>query len=119
MKLCWTTIHVSDMGQSLHFYHEVLGLPVSSKNSSPSTDVVMLGDGETKLELLYEKGNKNERTNNFVSVGFTVKSLEETTEYLKNEGVDILTGPISPNPHIRFFFASDPDGCQVQFVQSL
>ena len=30
-----------------------------------------------------------------------------------------FVGPISPNPHIRFFFVRDPDGYYVEIIEEL
>ena len=119
MNFCWTTLHVSNMEQSLNFYHNLLGLPISSIHDNPHGQVVMLGEGDTKLELLCVNGEKEVVVNNYVSVGFTVESLDKTRDYLVENGIEIIRGPVSPNPHLQFMFIKDPDGCEVQLVENL
>ena len=69
------------------------------------------------MEVISHKGVTIDNPGNGVSVGFEVDSLEDTMQKLKENGVPILSGIISPGPHISFFFAADPDGYRVQFVE--
>ena len=56
MKFCWTTLSVNNMEESLKFYHEIIGLPVDRRfKMGPEAEIAFLGDGETKLELMYDK----------------------------------------------------------------
>jgi lactoylglutathione lyase len=119
MKFCWTTLHVSDMEASLKFYHEILGLPISSRLDLPDVTVVMLGDGESKIELLWNKEHREEIINNYMSIGFTVESLESMKRHLEQYGIQDIVGPVSPNPHVQFLFVKDPDGSKVQLVENL
>ncbi len=117
MKLCWVTIRVGDVDTSLHFYRDILGLVVDSRHKRPGHDMVMLGEsGEPKVELLYAENAKAEPGAG-ISIGLSVDSVQETLELMKANGIVIEAGPITPNPHISFFFVKDPDGYTVQFVE--
>ena len=116
-KLCWVTLHVKDVDKSLEFYHSLLGLPICSRNEFPGGELAMLGEANVpKIEVI-SQGGVPEHAGHGVSVGIEVGLLEETMEKLKQAGVPIKRGPISPNPHVRFFYAEDPDGYEVQFVE--
>lgn len=119
MKFCWITLHVENLEASLKFYHEILGLPISSQMDTPDMKMVMLGDGEAKVELIWTIGQENPIVGNYTSIGFTVSSLEETVKLLKEHGIDDIRGPIHPNPQVRFMFVKDPNGYEVQFVEQL
>ena len=117
-KFCWVTLNVLDIERSVAFYNGLLGLPISSKSISDDTSLAMLGADDTpKVEVISHKGLTIDNPGNGVSVGFEVDSLKDTMQKLKANGVPILSGIISPGPHISFFFAADPDGYRVQFIE--
>ena len=119
MRFCWVTLHVNNMEESLHFYHGLLGLPVDSRRGGGDLEIAMLGDpGMPKVELLCEKGEKITDRQTGISVGFEVESLDQAVEFLKQQGIPVVSGPFSPNPHIRFLFVRDPNGIEVQLVEN-
>jgi lactoylglutathione lyase len=116
MQYLWTTITVGDMEESLAFYQNVLSLPVSSRMKTPA-EIVFLGDGETKIELIYHEGNTPSPIGKDISIGLSVENLDAFMEMLKQKGIPIVEGPFSPNPSIRFCFVHDPNGVRVQLVE--
>ena len=120
MKFCWTTLHVSDFEKSLAFYRDLIGLPVADCSSHGGVSIAMLGpeDGP-KIELLREEGVSPEGQGAGISLGFETEDLSNATKRLADHGYPLKRGPLSPNPHIRFSFFSDPDGYEVQLVENL
>lgn len=117
MELCWLTLHVRDLKTSLTFYHDLLGLPINSLEENEVIKMAMLGKKEqVKIELLEDPAHV--AATNGISLGIQVSSLSQSMTYLKKKNIEILRGPITPNPNISFFFISDPDGYQVQLVES-
>ena len=44
MNFCWVTLNVTNMENSLKFYHEILGLKISAQfNAGEDREIVMLG----------------------------------------------------------------------------
>jgi lactoylglutathione lyase len=120
MKFCWTTISVKNMEESLKFYKEIVGLGLDRKfNAGPGMEIAFLGDGETKVELMYNEKNKAVSIGQDISLGFEVNSLDEKLAALKEKGIDIKGGPFQPNPHIKFFYILDPNGLKIQFVENM
>jgi lactoylglutathione lyase len=118
MKFCWTTISVSDMGKSVAFYSEIVGLPVVNRLSAgPDTEITFLGDAETKIELICHRGGPGIRFGEDISLGFEVPSLDQMMAFIQGKGIPIHSGPFAPNPHTKFFFVTDPDGLKIQFVE--
>lgn len=117
MKFCWTTIYIKNMEKSLHFYQAILGLEVAERfKTNDNTEIAMLGEKETsKVELICNKEITHSSTG--ISLGFEVDSLEEAMQLMKENGIPIKRGPISPVPSTRFFFVDDPDGVEIQIVQ--
>lgn len=119
MKFCWITLHVNNMEESLKFYHELLGVEISERfNAGEDTEIVMLGEPDKpKVELICDKNDKIEIESNGISVGFEVDSLDKAMEYVKDNGISIKRGPISPNETTSFFFIEDPNGIEIQLVE--
>lgn len=118
MNLCWITLTVNNIEESLTFYCDILNLNVAERfKAGEDTEIVMLGNkDEVKIELICYKGVEIlERKG--LSIGFTVESLEKTIDYLKENNIELESPIISPNPMTRFFFVKDPNGIQIQFVE--
>lgn len=115
MVFTWVTLRVRDLERAQEFYRGVLGLPLHSTHGNGT--IVMLGkDKEPLVELLEEPGPIVPGTG--ASVGFAVDSLEDAIAHVEKHGFPIESGPIAPNAHVRFVFLRDPDGYQVQLVET-
>jgi lactoylglutathione lyase len=119
MDFCWCTLHVDDLEGSLKFYSEAVGLTVERRISAPGTEIVFLGNGETKIELIRDRDPGSLNRPLGISLGFRVSSLDETVEALRKKGIPVDSGPYQPNPHVRFLYVRDPNGLLVQFVENL
>jgi lactoylglutathione lyase len=117
MKFAHVTISVSDLDKSVSFYRDIVGLPVQSRYpAGPDTEIAFLGEGDTKVELIYGKGTPAATFSQDISIGFETASVAELAVSLKAKGYE--TGEIiSPNPQVAFFFISDPNGVKVQFLE--
>lgn len=120
MKFCWCTLMVKNMEESLKFYKEIVGLEVDRRfNAGPGGEIAFLGDGETKVELICNEASKEVSYGKDISLGFEVKSVDETMNFVKGKGIDIHSGPFQPNPHVKFFYVLDPNGLKIQFVENM
>ncbi|MGI6145121.1 MAG: VOC family protein [Clostridia bacterium] len=120
MKFCWSTIKVKNMEESLKFYQEIVGLKLNNRfKAGPGSEIAFLGDGETKIELFYDEEIKEVNIGEDVSWGFVVDSVDEMIKFVQEKGIPIQSGPIQPNPHIKFFFITDPNGLKIQFVENI
>jgi len=118
MKYCWTTLYVKDMNESLKFYQEIAGLKLDRRmKPSPEMELAFLGSGETQVELICDSKIINPQFGGNISIGFEAGSLDKFTELLKSQNIPVHSGPIQPNPHIRFLYVLDPNGLKVQFIE--
>ena len=118
MDFCWVTLRVINLEDSVKFYHEIMGIPISSRFKGNGTEIVMLGDADKpKIELLCDGDKKTDNPGAGISIGILVDSLDRMMEYLKDKQIPVTKGPFAPNPHVRFFFVNDPDGFEVQLVE--
>lgn len=120
MKLSWSTLNVKNMDESVAFYRDIVGLTLQHRmQAGPHMELAFLGDGETKIELIDRKDQTQVSVGPDISWGFEVESIDDMMEFLKTRSVKILSGPIQPSPHMRFFFAADPNGLRIQFYEDL
>jgi len=120
MKFCWSTITVKDMEESLDFYQGVAGLELERRFSPrEGMEIVFLGKGETKIELIRNGFEKEPTMGNGISLGFETESIDELIKMLDEKGIEIIGGPFQPNPHIKYIFVLDPNGLRIQFVENM
>ncbi|MBR6701435.1 MAG: VOC family protein [Firmicutes bacterium] len=115
MKMCHVTINVSDLEKSIKFYEDVLKIKVLGDMRGMGMPIVFLGEEEkdVKVELIGNKENAFKGSG--ISAGFHVADLDAAYEEVKNMGYQV-SPMVSPNPNVRFFFVSDPDGFQIQLI---
>lgn len=118
MKFNWVTLHVKDLEKSIAFYQDVVDLPVQRRFGAPGSEIVFLGDGETKVELIAGRGNLQGFSPD-ISLGFAVPSVAAMIARVQTLGIPVHAGPFQPGPNIRFFYVLDPDGLQVQFSEDI
>ncbi|AWI04577.1 VOC family protein [Clostridium drakei] len=120
MKFCWSTLTVKDLEESLKFYEDIVGLKVQQRfKGGPGMEIAFLGEGETKIELIYNSNVKEVNYGADISLGFEVNSVDQIMELVKSKGIAVHSGPFQPNPHVKFFFVLDPNGLKIQFVENI
>jgi len=133
---------VSDMGRSLRFYRDLLGLKVvrmmdesgeyiddmlSLQNVRVSTVKLSADSGSTLVELLEFKSHPRQPRGDreVCSVGpshvaFTVDNLVAVHQRLSQAGVRFNAPPqLSPDGYAKVTFCQDPDGTLVELVEVL
>ena len=119
MKLCWSTLYVKNLDESLKFYQEIIGLPLNRRYpAGPGKEIAFLGDGDTEIELICDKSKTEISVGEDISWCFTVESADKMIEFLRERGIVIQSGRFEPNPHIKFFFILDPNGMKIQLVEN-
>ena len=118
MDFGWVTIHVRDMGESLKFYQEIVGLKISRRmKPRPDMEIVFLETGKTEIELIRDGAKPS--FGNDISLGFRVDSVDDMIEILAAKNIPVHSGPFQPGPAIRFFYVLDPDGLKIQFFENI
>ncbi len=131
-------IVVNDMDISLKFYKDLLGLKIKSlaeeegefldnmlahKNVKNKVAKLYAGNGNALVELIDSKSFANKKNRNFFTIGashfaFTVDNLQETYEYLLENGVKFTAPPqLTPDGYAKVTFCEDPDGTPIELVE--
>lgn len=112
----WVTLHVTDMEKSLHFYEALLGMNVAEHIPGEGLDINMMGtENGVCIELIRINGETVAEPGHGVSIGLGVERVDELAARLKAAGIPVK-GPLSPNPHLKFYFVADPDGYTIQLI---
>lgn len=120
MKFCWSTLRVKNLEETLKFYQNIVGLNINKRfKAGPGKEIAFLGDGETKIELIYDESFKEVSYGESISLGFEVHCVEEMMKFIKEKGINIHSGPFQPNSHTKFFYVLDPNGLKIQFVENI
>lgn len=120
MKFNHVTLSVKDLAASMAFYQDIVGLTVTRRfQGGPDTEIVFLGSGGTEVELICNKTAPGAGTSPGagISMGFISPSIDDTIKLLREKGYETDGVIVKPNPNTSFFFALDPDGFRVQFMQ--
>ena len=120
-KYLHTRFRVSDMGKSISFYRDILGMEVVEQKTSPrGSKLVFLKfpgmDCELELCSFTESGNVHV-PEDLVHLAFEVDDLEACMEKLKVAGVPITEGPVESSNGTRFIFTEDPDKYEIELMQ--
>jgi lactoylglutathione lyase len=119
MKFGWSTLRVKNLDESIKFYSDIIGLEVVNRFMAGSGEIAFLGEGETKIELICDGESRDTVVGNDISWGFVVESLDKVLTLVKEKGINIDSGPVQPNPHIRFFMIKDPNGMKIQLAENI
>lgn len=116
MKLLHITIHTSKIEEEIKFYEELAGLSIVRDMRGKGPNIVFLtnAEGETCIEIIDAPEAENAGNEN-ISIGFQSENVEKLRTELEEKGLN-PSPMISPNPHVKFFFVTDPAGVKVQFM---
>jgi lactoylglutathione lyase len=126
MKFLHTMLRVIDLEKSIEFYTKVLGMTVldRTENNAYRYTLVFVGyqdqPGGTTIELTYNwDTNEYQLGNAFGHLALGVSNIYETCDNIKSLGGNITRepGPVKGgSTHIAFI--NDPDGYQIELIQS-
>ena len=120
-KLLHTRMRVSDIGQTINFYTDVLGLEVMERKTSPRGShlaFLKVPNSEELIELAsYPPSGPVKVQEDLVHLAFQVENLDETMRELTAKGVRITDGPTRSSSGSRFVFIDAPDGYEIELIE--
>ena len=127
-RLDHTMIRVKDLDRSLDFYTRILGMKIHRKTEYPegrftNTFVGYIGEDEgTNIELTYNwyQQENYDKGNGWGHLAIKVSDVYETSEYLKQQGVEFTKEPSPMKNGTRILaFIKDPDGYVIELNEPL
>ena len=124
-RMIYTGIRVKDMGESIRFYTEVLGMELKEREAAPQThgeSATLKSPGsEQVIELNWYAhgstyGTSYENGSEIDHLGFAVENLEAWIKELESKGVKILVRPYEIGGWNEAFI-EDPNGIWIEFLQ--
>ncbi len=115
---------VLDLEASVDFYQQALDMVISDRISFEDFTLVYLRNEEVdfEIELTYNFGNTEPYSHGtgYGHLAVSVNDLEDTHKKLLDLGFEpkpIKKLKIHDSCEICFFFLTDPDGYQIEFIQ--
>ena len=125
MALLHAMIRVKDVEKSLSFYTKLFDMELESKRRLDDCWLYFLTDKESgvQIELTYNDKTPEEGYNignGFGHFAFSVKSLDEFTKKLHENGYEYLYEPFDLNGKGSMIaFIQDPDGYEIELIESV
>ena len=112
--ICHITVTTAKLQESVEFYRWLLDLPIARKITLPDKEIVFLGKGETKLELIADSHSEPICAKG-ITIGFKVDNLDKKIALLKSK--NISHSQIIYVPNARFVYFADLNGCNIQLFE--
>jgi len=120
-KLLHTRMRVSDLGQTIRFYTDVLGLEVLERKTSPRGSqlaFLKVPNSDELIELTsFPPSGPVKVQEDLVHLAFQVESLDDTIASLNAKGAKVTDGPTQTSSGSRFIFIDAPDGYEVELIE--
>ncbi|WP_042474913.1 VOC family protein [Bacillus ndiopicus] len=126
MKLAmkYVILYVNDFEQTMHFYQNILGLPVKMQQGT----YVEFDTGATTLSI-----NTRQSVNEDIGlavpeaslasqtfeIGFVVEDVQATIEALRTQGVNVVKEPVVKPWGQTVAYVADPDGHYIEICTSV
>lgn len=100
-------IHVHDIARSVHFYRDLLGLPlVTNPENDAMATVELPGGVRFMVEMVHDEGEF--KPNGLLELMLGVPNMDRALAQLKDRGVEVKD--IQPFPGGCWALVMDPDG---------
>jgi len=124
MKFLHTMIRVGDLGKSIKFYTELLGLHLHRKQDYPGGEFTLAvlgygGNTEPFLELTYNwDTDKYDLGSAYGHMAFGVEDIYDTCNKIEASGGKVVRAP-GPMKHgtTVIAFVEDPDSYRVELIE--
>ena len=125
MKFARVVLRVADYRKSFEFYHDILGLKLSTSWQRKDSWGALFSAGTGIVEIIwYPSGEKLEDCNYVMkrrkfSIDFEVNDIEILQKRLTDIGVEIIEDLQDVPWGFKLFSIADPDGIVITFLQPI
>lgn len=129
MKVDHFAFQVSDMDKAIEFYTKLLGIEARdrSKDEEHQEEFCFFPLDGGDLELLSKlnsdsadlKADDPRKRMNSPHLALKKEHLDEFAQFLREEGYNIIDGPLVIPEKVKWMYIADPDGNVIEFVEWL
>ena len=126
-KLDHSALVVRDLDKARWFYGEVLGLEEIPRPSNftfagawyrgDGFEIHLLLEADTTTQAGFGDGGEGAKVGMVHHLGLEVDDIQDTESYLREQGVNIIGGPMPRGDGPIQLYVSDPDGNFLEFFQ--
>jgi lactoylglutathione lyase len=120
-KLLHTRYRVNDLGRTVKFYRDVLGLEDIQRHKSPrGSELVFLKapESDEQIEICsFPGGGAVQVQPDLTHLAFEVDSLEEFGRHLARHGIKYSDGPTKTSTGTVFAFIDAPEGYEIELIE--
>lgn len=117
MQINFVTIQVADIERAIMFYHNVLGMQISRQFSPrPGMEIAFMGGSGVQVEFIHDE-LAPPYSGSGISLGFYVGDIEKMAADLRENQVEIISGPLTMKNGVKLLQARDCNGVELGFVQ--
>jgi len=110
-----------DLEKSIDFYSRIIGMKLTKRENIPATgvEIAIMTLGGENLELVHFTDGRDFHDGDGLIelIGFKVKDVFESAEYLKENGVELIGEPVRLGPNDALLFFRGPSGERLEIVQ--
>ncbi len=121
-KLLHTRYRVNDLGKTVGFYKDVLGLEEVGRHKSPrGSDLVFLKSpgSEELIEICsYPESGPVVVGPDLTHLAFEVEDLEKFAKHAAAKGYPLSDGPTESTSGSAFAFIDAPEGYEIELIQA-
>ncbi|MBJ7259708.1 MAG: VOC family protein [Chthoniobacterales bacterium] len=121
-KLLHTRYRVNDLGKTVGFYKDVLGLEEVGRHKSPrGSDLVFLKTpgSEELIEICsYPESGPVVVGPDLTHLAFEVEDLEKFAKHAAAKGYPLSDGPTESTSGSAFAFIDAPEGYEIELIQA-
>ena len=120
----YTILYINDSQQSLHFYHDILGLPIRLQQGTyiefdtVSTILAMNTRSSVKEDIGLVVPESTHSSQTF-ELGFVVDDVSETIDTLRKQNVPIIKEPVTKPWGQTVAYVADPDGHYIEICSAI
>ncbi|TYS14872.1 VOC family protein [Rossellomorea vietnamensis] len=124
LKLGYIILYVEDLNNTIHFYRDLLGLPIKMEAGT----YIELETGGTTLSFNTRESGREitglpipdkKRKEQTFEIGLVTKDVQEIVEQLREEGVTVLLEPAEKPWGQVVAYVEDPDGHYIEICTPL
>ena len=121
MKMLHTSVNVKDMGRSINFYTQKLGMKLESRREirQNNAEIAFLSiEGSNhNIELTWWKDKTDYAEGDQLDhIAFSVESMDEFMDRMRSDGVEIAKEPYMLGTS-RIAFIKDPNGIWIEIIE--